>query len=72
MLRPNRLSLAPPHDVAAAITSFTRPADVDAVFVGGRLRKWDGTLLGHDLARLREQGAASRDRLTAAVAVGAS
>ena len=38
-------------------------ADVRAVFVGGRLRKWDGRVLDVDLADLRARAEASRDHV---------
>jgi cytosine/adenosine deaminase-related metal-dependent hydrolase len=41
-------------------------ADIRAVFVGGTLRKWDGDVLGVDLADLRARAEASRDRVLAA------
>jgi cytosine/adenosine deaminase-related metal-dependent hydrolase len=37
--------------------------NVDTVFVGGRVRKWAGELVGIDLARLRDLSANSRDYL---------
>lgn len=40
-------------------------ADIRAVFVGGRLRKWDSRVLGVDLDELRERAEASRDYLFA-------
>jgi hypothetical protein len=40
-------------------------ADIRAVFVGGTLRKWDGQVLGVDLADLRARAEASRDHVLA-------
>ncbi|MBS1677441.1 MAG: amidohydrolase family protein [Actinobacteria bacterium] len=65
VIKPGSLAVGLPRDPAAAITSFSRPADVAAVFVAGRLRKWDGELQGHDLAGLKREAEASRERLLA-------
>jgi 5-methylthioadenosine/S-adenosylhomocysteine deaminase len=69
VIRPPALSVGAPIDPAAAVVSFARPGDVEAVFVAGRLRKWEGELLGHDLQRLRAEGGASRERLLAAAGI---
>ncbi|MBS1895307.1 MAG: amidohydrolase family protein [Actinobacteria bacterium] len=63
VIRPGRLALDPPADVAAAVVSYATPADVEAVFVGGVARKWEGRLLGHDLPAVLGELAASRERV---------
>jgi hypothetical protein len=36
---------------------------VDTVFIGGRVRKWSGQLVGQDIARVRALAYESRDYL---------
>jgi cytosine/adenosine deaminase-related metal-dependent hydrolase len=69
VIKPPRLGLGPAGDAAAEIVSFARSADVDAVIVAGRPRKWGGELLGHDLEAVRATGGASRRRLLTAAGV---
>lgn len=54
--------LAPALDPVAAVTAFAHPGLVDTVFVGGRLRKRGGRLLG-DLDGVRRVVADSRTHL---------
>lgn len=44
-------------------------SNVESVMVAGQFRKWQGQLLGHDIAALRSRIVASRDRLFAAAGV---
>lgn len=39
------------------------PRNITAVFVDGQVRKWDGEVLGVDLAALRDEVRASRDHV---------
>ena len=41
----------------------TEARNIDAVFVAGQPRKWDGQLLGLDLDRLRAEVRESRDAI---------
>jgi cytosine/adenosine deaminase-related metal-dependent hydrolase len=65
ILRPNRLSLDPPGNIAATVVSYASPADVEAVFVGGSVRKWAAKLVRHDLDNLLDRLAESRERVLA-------
>jgi cytosine/adenosine deaminase-related metal-dependent hydrolase len=67
VLRPRgELALDPPGNLVSTIVSHLTPADVQAVFVAGRVKKWDGGLVGIDLDRLRSQLADSRERILTA------
>jgi 5-methylthioadenosine/S-adenosylhomocysteine deaminase len=57
------VSTAPLASVVSAAVSFVNPSNVEAVFVAGEVRKWSGTLIGHDLRGIRGMAEASRDRL---------
>jgi hypothetical protein len=43
--------------------------NVDTVIVAGRIRKWRGQLLGHDIGKLRAELTQSRDRIFAAAGI---
>ena len=58
---PNNLPL---NNALGTIVLGTDTKNVDAVFIGGRLRKWDGAIVGVDMDRLRELAYASREYLT--------
>lgn len=55
----------PLNDAVGTIVLGTDPRNVRAVFVAGRVRKWDGELLHVDLSTLRESVHASRDGIIA-------
>ena len=55
----------PLNDAYGTVVLGTDARNVDTVFVGGRLRKWRGQLVGLDVDRLRGLVHASRDRLSA-------
>jgi 5-methylthioadenosine/S-adenosylhomocysteine deaminase len=57
------VNTAPLASVVSAAVSFVNPSNVEAVFVAGEVRKWTGTLVGHDLRGVRGMAEASRDRL---------
>lgn len=47
------LNLFPVIDPIGAVVQFTNPSNVDTIFVGGRLKKQQGQLVGVDLERIR-------------------
>ncbi|MBS1677439.1 MAG: amidohydrolase family protein [Actinobacteria bacterium] len=65
VLRPGRLSLDPPGNLAATVVSYATPSDVEAVFVAGTARKWAGELTGQDVSRALARLEDSRGRLLA-------
>ena len=63
LLRTSDLNLQPLNDVATTIVFSAGPANVDTVFVGGRIVKQGGRMIGIDLDRVRRLATASRDRI---------
>ncbi len=67
-LRQDGLHFMPPAPAVPAIVLQARASDVDFVMVGGALRKRNGRLIGHDMARLRTAMLATQAHLTASLA----
>lgn len=57
---------APLSNATATLVTFANPGNVHAVFVAGKVRKWDGKLVGVDVDRVHDLAVASRDHLLAA------
>jgi len=66
ILDPVGSGVVPPADPVAAAVLFAHPGTVAGVFVGGRVRKWDGALVGVDTAAVRSAAERSRRRLVSA------
>ncbi|MFI9550128.1 amidohydrolase family protein [Nonomuraea endophytica] len=60
------LNNMPLNDPLGTLVLGSDPRNIDAVFVAGQVRKWAGAVLDIDLAALREDVRASRDRVLAA------
>jgi len=60
------LNVAPLNHVPGAVVSLMDRTNVETVIVAGKVRKWQGQLLGVDLRGLNQQIAASRDYLFSA------
>ena len=65
-LRQDGLHFLPPAPAVPAIVLQARASDVAFVMVGGAMRKRDGRLLGHDMARLRAAMLATQTHLASA------
>lgn len=63
LLDADALNVAPLNNVPGAVVTLMERSNVETVMVAGRIKKWKGELVGHDLASLRRQIAASRDYL---------
>lgn len=66
--RPDGLHMPPIHttaDATAAVVLSAQSTDVETVLVAGQTVKHNGTLLGHDIADLREQADSARRRIIA-------
>jgi 5-methylthioadenosine/S-adenosylhomocysteine deaminase len=63
LLRADTINVMPLNHAYGAIVLGMDTSNVDTVFVGGRLRKWKGALVGVDLTSLRRQAEQSRDWL---------
>ncbi len=69
LLDTTAINVAPLNNVPGAVVSLMERSNVESVMVAGQFRKWQGQLLGHDIAALRNRIVASRDRLFAAAGV---
>src|SRR3954471_23577862 len=63
------LNVAPLNHVPNAVVSLMDRTNVETVIVAGKVRKWQGRLLGVDLPRLRRQLEESRDYVFSAANV---
>ena len=61
MLRADDLNVWPLNNAASAVVNLMNPGHVDAVFVKGRARKWQGRLVDVDVPKVRAEVARSRD-----------
>lgn len=69
LLDARAINVAPLNHVPGAVVTLMERSNVDTVMVAGRVLKWRGRLLGHDLAGLRSRLEASRDFLFEAAQV---
>ena len=63
LLDANAINVAPLNHVPGAVVTLMERSNVSTVMCAGKVRKWQGTLLGHDIAKLRAELEASRDYL---------
>lgn len=63
LIHTNEINLFPVNDIVSSIVLQATPANVDTVFVAGKVLKRHGKLLQHNLDRLRLDLLASRDFL---------
>lgn len=61
LLDAEAINVAPLNHAPGAVVTLMDRTNVDTVMVAGRIRKWKGNLLGHDMAKLRRELEASRD-----------
>jgi cytosine/adenosine deaminase-related metal-dependent hydrolase len=61
MLRVDELSTWPLNNVVSTVVNLMNPGHIDAVFVKGRVRKWQGRLVDIDRPKVLAQVAAARD-----------
>ena len=66
-LRQDGLHFMPPAPAIPAIVLQARASDVEFVMVDGKIRKRDGRLLDHDIARLRASILATQEHLNASL-----
>jgi cytosine/adenosine deaminase-related metal-dependent hydrolase len=66
-IRAEDINNLPLNNAVGTVVQGTESKNIDTVFVGGRICKWRGELLGHDLGRLRKLAGESRDYLAAKV-----
>jgi cytosine/adenosine deaminase-related metal-dependent hydrolase len=63
LLRADRLNIWPLNNAPGAIVTLMDVSNVDTVFIRGQVRKWRGSLIGVDQARVRRMVADARDAL---------
>ena len=61
MLRADQLDVWPLNNAPGAVVNLMNPRHVEAVFIAGKVRKWRGSLVGIDLARVRRLAQEARD-----------
>lgn len=61
MLRMDQINVMPVNNVYGAVVLGMDTSNVDTVFIGGKLRKWQGKLVGVDLNRVSRLVHQSRD-----------
>lgn len=61
LLDAEALNVAPLNNVPGAVVTLMDRTNIDTVMVAGKIRKWKGQLLGHDLDKLRRELESSRD-----------
>ncbi|MEU6236205.1 amidohydrolase family protein [Kitasatospora sp. NPDC047058] len=67
MITAEEVNNMPLNDAVGTVVLGADARNIEAVLVAGRVRKWAGRILDVDLRALREEVAASRDHLLAAV-----
>lgn len=63
LLDSDAMNVAPLNNVPGAVVTLMDPRNVSTVLVAGKIRKWRGSLQGHDLPKLKRDLEASRDYL---------
>jgi cytosine/adenosine deaminase-related metal-dependent hydrolase len=61
LLAADRISVCPLNNAPGAVVNLMNPSHVETVLVAGKVRKWRGSLVGVDLARVRRLAAEARD-----------
>ena len=69
LLDANAINVAPLNYVPGAVVTLMERSNVSTVICAGKIRKWQGSLLGHDIAKLRAELEASRDYLFATAGI---
>jgi DeoR/GlpR family transcriptional regulator of sugar metabolism len=63
MLRADRFDVWPINNAPSVVANLMNPSHVEAVFIGGKVRKWRGSLIGVDSARVLRLAQEARDAL---------
>jgi 5-methylthioadenosine/S-adenosylhomocysteine deaminase len=61
LLAADRLNVWPLNNAPGCVVNLMNPANVDAVFIAGQVRKWRGNLVGVDVDRVRRVVEGARD-----------
>jgi cytosine/adenosine deaminase-related metal-dependent hydrolase len=63
LLATDRINVFPMNNVPGTVVTMMDTSNVEHVFVAGKVRKWQGRLVGVDLPRLRRHIETARDGL---------
>ena len=63
LLRADRLDLWPINNAFGTVTNLMNPGHVETVFIAGKVKKWRGSLVGVDMARVLRTAQEARDGL---------
>lgn len=69
LLDAEAINVTPLNNVPGAVVTLMERSNVDCVLVAGKVRKWNGKLVGFDVARLRSELEKSRDYLFEAAGI---
>src|SRR5262245_7740461 len=61
VLEADRINVWPLNNAPGAVVNVMNPSNVETVLIGGKVKKWRGSLVGVDLARVRRIVAEARD-----------
>jgi len=61
MLRTDRFDVWPLNNAPSVVANLMNPSHVDAVFIAGKVKKWRGSLVGVDMARVMRLAQEARD-----------
>ena len=61
MLKADRLDIWPLSNAPGAVVNFMNPGQVETVFIAGKVKKWRGSLVGIDVARVVRTVQEARD-----------
>ena len=70
LLDATALNVAPLNHAPGAIVTLMDRSNVSTVLCAGRIKKWRGGIVGHDIPKLRSELEASRDFVFAAAGIG--
>jgi len=65
ILRADSLDVWPHNNAFGTVVNLMNPGHVESVFIAGKPRKWRGSLVGVDMARVRQLVTQSRDAVVA-------
>ncbi|WP_319568104.1 amidohydrolase family protein [Cohaesibacter marisflavi] len=69
LLDAEALNVAPLNNAPGAVVTLMERSNVETVMVAGQIKKWQGQLVGQDIAALRDKITASRDYLFEAAGI---
>jgi cytosine/adenosine deaminase-related metal-dependent hydrolase len=65
MLRADRFDVWPMNNAPGTVVNLMNPSHVENVFIAGKVKKWRGSLVGVDVARIQRLAQEARDAVLA-------